>query len=117
MKSFIIVVAVSLSPHLFSADTPSSPNTVPIQVLHTALCPRSNIWVEGSVSKKLDTDTYVINDTDSSIILFLPTEELAATPLPIGAKILVFGTVDISPLNPTRNELYAEKVIILKTGT
>ena len=85
-----------------------------IEILRSARCPKTPVWVKATIQEALDTDTYMIEDSSGSILLFLPTEELEATPLQVGNNVLIYGKVDISPVRPEKNELYAEKIILVE---
>lgn len=113
MKTFFFLLATAVSFGCMAEETPLPPSakTTPIHVLLSPSCPLSPVWVEATVSEKIENDTYFIQDTSKSMILFLPTDELAATPLTVGSHILIYGTVDISPVTSAKNELYAEKII------
>jgi hypothetical protein len=46
------------------------------------------------------------------MILFLPTDDLMNIALAPGMEVLIFGTVDPSPVHPSKNELYAETILL-----
>jgi hypothetical protein len=84
-----------------------------IGVLTSSFCPKTNVWIQGTVKEALDSDTYIIEDSSGKIVLFLSTDELEALPVKVGGRLLVYGHVDLSPVRPEKNELYAEKVFLL----
>lgn len=120
MKKFISIT-MSLGIALIflnglQAEAPSTqtPSLTAIAILRSSRCPKTAVWVQATVREIVDTDTYIVADASGSILLFLPTEELEAIHLEEGTSILVYGKVDISPVKPEKNELYAEKIIPLQ---
>lgn len=113
MKPYFLIALICLSGHVFAAEQPVNPPVTAISILRSSLCPKGPVWVQGVVKEALDTDTYTIADPSGSIILFLPTEELEALPIKEGMHLLIYGTIDISPIKPEKNELYAEKVLFV----
>jgi hypothetical protein len=93
--------------------TQNNPLTA-IGILSSSLCPKGYVWARGKVTEDIDSDAYTIEDSTGKILLFLPTDELEALPIKVGTYVLVYGKVDISPVRPEKNELYAEKVILFE---
>jgi len=86
--------------------------TIPVQRLVSTTPPREPIWVRAHIAYKTDDDTYLIEDKTGSITLFLPTDDLMALELSSGMEVLIYGKLDISPVTPKKNELYAEKILL-----
>ncbi len=85
---------------------------VPVAALKSSFPPKEAIWVRVHIVQQTDDDTYLIQDRTGDITLFLPTERLVLLDLRPGMEVLVYGTVDVSPVNPEKNELYAEKILL-----
>ena len=114
MKKFLFLAFVCLTELAYSAPPDVNNPLTAVGVLRSSYCPKGTVWVQARVKEAVDDDAYTIEDSTGEILLFLPTDELAALPIKIGMRILVYGTVDISQVRPEKNELYAEKVILFE---
>jgi uncharacterized protein YdeI (BOF family) len=85
---------------------------VPVAALRSSYPPKGTVWVRAKIVQQTDDDTYLIQDRTGQITLFLPTDKLLSLELHPGMEILIYGTVDISPVNPGKNEFYAERVLL-----
>ncbi len=83
----------------------------PIQALTSSGAPKDLVWVHATVINTDEEDTPIIQDKTGKILLFLPTDDLLALKIPLGSEIYVLGRVDISPVHPSKNEFYAERII------
>jgi uncharacterized protein YdeI (BOF family) len=95
-------------------ENKSSEETVyisPIHSLTSANPPKSFVWVHGTVISAEDTDAFILKDATGEILLFLPKDELIALNITEGRELFVLGKVDISPVTPSKNELYAERIL------
>ncbi len=117
MKKFLFLAMICTSGVFFAAEPNTDNPVTAVGILCSSLCPKGNVWVQVRVKEALDTDTYTIEDSTGQILLFLPTDELEALPIKEGMYLLIYGKVDISPVRPEKNELYAEKVIIFDKDT
>ena len=85
---------------------------VPVVALLSSYPPKGTIWVKAKIIQQTDDDTYLIQDQTGQITLFLPTDKLLSLELHPGMEILIYGTVDVSPVNPGKNEFYAERILL-----
>ncbi len=85
---------------------------VPVAALSSSFPPRGAIWVRAKIIQQTDDDTYLIQDQTGRITLFLPLESLLSLGLHPGMEILIYGTVDVSPVTPEKNEFYAERILL-----
>ena len=86
------------------------PSVISIGLLCSSLPPQGGVWVRATLLKRTGEDTFVIRDSTGQITLFLPTDTLIALDLTEGTEVLVYGTLDISPVKPEKNELYADQI-------
>ena len=82
----------------------------PVGILCSSIPPQGPIWVRAKLLKRTGEDTFILCDSTGQITLFLPTDALMALDLQEGMEVLVYGTLDISPVRPEKNELYADKI-------
>jgi uncharacterized protein YdeI (BOF family) len=85
---------------------------ISIGVLCSSIPPQGQFWVRATLLKRTGEDTFILRDYTGQITLFLPTDALMALDLHEGMDILVFGTLDISPVKPEKNELYADQIYL-----
>lgn len=120
MKYYRVVVSMGLL--LFCGSLPgtqvspqkatTSVPEVPIQSLRSFSPPKEAIWVKGKILTQTSDDTFIIQDASGQIILFLPTDELLNLTLTPGMEVLVLGKIDISNVSSSKNELYAERILL-----
>ena len=91
---------------------PSSVPVVPIQSLRSFSAPKEAVWVKGTVIARTGDDTYLLQDHSGQITLFLQSNELMNLEITPQMEILVYGRVDISNVNSSKNELYAERILL-----
>ena len=84
----------------------------PVGTLRSPTPPQGPIWVRAKLIKRTGEDTFILGDTTGQITLFLPTDALMALDLHEGMEVLVVGTLDISPVKPEKNELYADQIYL-----
>ena len=101
----------SISPQ----HTKETVSNTPIGLLISPRCPVADLWVEATIQEQTGEDTYLIYDETGSITLFLPSEELLQLRLCPQMRLLIYGTVDISPIDSHRNELYAQKIFLAQS--
>lgn len=85
---------------------------IPVGALTSTFPPQGAIWVRATIIEQTGEDTYLIKDRTGQITLFLPTDSLMSLDLHPGMDILIYGTVDVSPVRPDKNEFYAERVLL-----
>ena len=85
---------------------------VPVGALVSSYPPKGTIWVRATIAQQTGDDTYLIKDRSGQITLFLPTDNLMALDLRPGMEILIYGTLDVSPVRPDKNEFYAERILL-----
>ena len=85
---------------------------VPVAALRSTYPPHDQVWVRAKIIEQTDNDTFVIEDRTGKIVLFLPNDDLLSLSLHPGMEILIFGTVDVSPVVPEKNEFYAERILL-----
>lgn len=119
MNRFISVFiwGVLISVTLIATPVPEQGSIKPSPLFRVgALCssspPRGPLWVRGTLLERTGDDTFILRDSTGQVILFLPTDALMALDLSQGMEILVFGTLDVSPVKPEKNELYAEQIYL-----
>lgn len=113
MKYSCCLLCLFFSTLSFAQQAPTNNPLTPIGILRSSFCPKGSIWVQATVKELLDSDTLTIEDSTGEILLFLASDELEALPINVGMKLLVNGRIDVSPVRPEKNELYADKIIIL----
>jgi uncharacterized protein YdeI (BOF family) len=101
-------VVASCPPQKASEGVPE----VPIESLRSFSPPKDTVWVRGTIVARTSDDTYLLEDHSGQITVFLQSEELMNLDLRPHMEILVFGHVDISNVNPSKNELYAERILL-----
>ena len=89
--------------------------TVSVRALTSSSCPQRVVWVFVKIVEQTGDDTYIIEDRTGQITLFLPTDELMNLAMAPGMEVLISGRVDISPVHPSKNELYAETIQLAPT--
>jgi hypothetical protein len=119
---YAIIATLLLEQHAVVAqdEAPKSEQNIfitPIRALISSGAPKNLVWVHATVINTDEEDTPIIEDTTGKILLFLPTDELLALKIPLQSEIYVLGKVDISPIHPSKNELYAERVIFAEKKT
>lgn len=119
MRRFIsiCICAILVTAFLTAAPVPEQgsikPSPLyPVGALCTSCPPHGAIWVRATLHQRTGEDTFILRDSSGQITLFLPTDEMMALDLYQGMEILVFGTLDISPVKPEKNELYAERIYL-----
>ena len=95
---------------------PAPVSEVPVAALTSTYPPHGTIWVRATVSEQTGEDTFLIKDQTGQITLFLPTDSLMQLALYPGMEILIYGTVDVSPVRPDKNEFYAERIVLPPKG-
>ena len=85
---------------------------VPVAALSSSHPPQGFVWVRAKIMLQTEDDTYLIKDSTGQITLFLPDDNLLSIELIPGMEILVYGSVDVSPVKPEKNEFYAEQILL-----
>lgn len=85
---------------------------IPVGILCSPIPPQGPIWVRAKLLKRTGEDTFVLADSTGQITLFLPTDALMALDLQEGMEVLIIGTLDVSPVKPEKNELYADRIYL-----
>jgi uncharacterized protein YdeI (BOF family) len=107
----IVVAKLAAAPVPEQGSIAPSP-LVPVGALCSTNPPRGQIWVRATLGQRTEDDTFVLRDSTGQATLFLSTDALMALDLYQGMEILVFGTIDVSPVTPEKNELYAEQIYL-----
>ena len=81
-----------------------------VGLLCSSLPPKGPVWIRATLVKRTGEDTFIIRDATGQITLFLPTDTLMSLELVEGTEVLISGTLDISPVKPEKNELYADQI-------
>jgi len=97
-----------VSPERATAAVPE----VPVGALRSSSPPLGAIWIRAQIVEQIDDDIFLIKDRTGQITLFLPTENLMSLDLHPGMEILIYGTIDVSPVKPEKNEFYAERILL-----
>lgn len=117
VRSFFLISCTVLSSFCYSTMTAperaaAAVPEVPVGALCSANPPPGRIWVRAQIVEQTDDDLFLIKDRTGQITLFLPTDNLMSLELRPEMEILIYGTVDISPVTPAKNEFYAERILL-----
>jgi len=117
MRRILCYLFIALFCSLFADNLPPKATktypTIPIRTLVSSTPPQDCIWVRAQIVCRLDNDTFLIRDSSGEITLFLPVDSLLALTLNPECEIYIYGKVDLSLVNPQKNEFYAEKILLI----
>jgi hypothetical protein len=121
MKGIIFSGLFLLSAHcglwateqLSSQDAQPAPCIALIRLISPG-CPKGTIWIKAKIVKFLANDTFEVEDDTGKMVLFIPSDEVIASSLDLQTGMTIFanGNVDVSPVRPSKNEFYAEKILL-----
>lgn len=97
-----------VAPQRASYDVP----TVHIATLPETMLKGENVWIKVRIIQQTDTDTYLVQDKSGQIILFLSNDELLNLDLEPAQEILAWGKIDVSQVHPSKNEFYADRILL-----
>jgi len=117
MRKILCYLFIALFYSLFGDNLPPKATKtypiVPIRMLVSSTPPQDSIWVRAQIVCRLDDDTFLIRDSSGEITLFLPVDSLLVLTLNPECEIYIYGKVDLSLVNPKKNELYAERILLI----
>lgn len=111
---FFILICLSSSAHFFAEETKKQEEQIillPIRALISPMAPKYPVWIHGTVVSTEEEDAPILQDATGKIILFLSTDELSSLSIPVNTEIFAYGRVDPSPIQSTKNEFYAERIL------
>jgi uncharacterized protein YdeI (BOF family) len=85
---------------------------IPLSSLRSTSPQKEPVWIRVTIVEQTDDDTYLVQDVTGQITLFLSVDSLLSLELKPGMEILVYGTLDISPVSSSKNEFYAERILL-----
>ncbi len=115
---FMAICALVTSLPLYADRLPPQRITYDVPLVPIASLSRVAVtepaWTKVRVIDQMDNDLFLVEDITGRVILFLPTDSLINLDIKQDQELIVFGRLDLSPVGPSKNEFYAEKIYLPK---